>query len=243
MNKAQPKIGRFYGIGLGPGDPELLTLKACNVLSRVDKIFVPQKSDESESFARSIIPTQVKEADQRTVSLIFPMVRSEAQLEPYWQKAAQSIWEEIEKGHDCAFVNVGDPLLYGTFIHLLRTLQKLHPQIEVEVVPGISSLNGAAAATIFPLAVNNERMAIISAEKDEAFIRETLKNFDTVVVLKVNSIFHKLLDILEEVNLVDHCVLVRRCSTGQQEIISDIRTLKDRKLDYFSILLIRREAW
>lgn len=243
MNDSETGIGKFFGIGVGPGDPELMTVKSLNILSRVPYIFVPQKNEESESLALSIINGQLKDTERKVTRLVFPMLRDESQLRPYWEKAAEAIWKCLEKGQDCAFINVGDPMLYGTFLHVLNILRVMHPQVKVEVVPGISSLNAAAAAAGFPLTINNERMAVISAEREEKFIREILRNFDTVVIFKVNMVFNKIIGILEEMNLINRCVYVQRCSTPEEEIIRDIRKLKGAKLDYFSILLVRKEQW
>jgi precorrin-2/cobalt-factor-2 C20-methyltransferase len=236
------KTGKLYGVGVGPGDPELLTLKALRVLSSVAVIFVPHKKDEGESLARSTVAGLVPDSESKLMGLVFPMVRGEEQLTPYWQRAANMIWQHLERGEDCAFINIGDPLLYGTFLHILRILKKEHPRIPVEVVPGISSLNSSAAAALFPLATQDERIAILSAEKNEEVIREALIRFDTVVFLKVNSIFDRLMGIIEDMGMSDRCVFVRRCSTPDQEITTDMSSLKGKKLDYFSILLVRRAA-
>jgi len=238
-----PKIGRFYGVGVGPGDPELLTLKAQKILYRVPIIFVPQKSEESDGFARSIIAAQITNPHQKIIGLVFPMLKAGKELTSHWEKAAERVWEQLSAGKDCALINLGDPLLYGTFIYILNTLRAKHPEIVVEVIPGITSVAAAAAASVLPLASNNERVAIISSETDGVFIRETLRNFDTVVFLKVTSIFDKLLDILEELDLTGCAVYVRRCSLAEEEIVKDIRKLKGCKLDYFSILLVRRNKW
>ena len=123
-----------------------------------------------------------------------------------------------------------------------RTLQKKYSGLKVEIIPGISSVTSAAASAIFPLASQNERVAIISGEKDDQFIRNTLKEFDTVVFLKVSSIFDRLAAILEDMGLADNCVYVRRSSLPGEQIIRDIRKLKNTKLDYFSILLVRRKT-
>ncbi len=125
-------------------------------------------------------------------------------------------------------------------IHVFETLQKSHPEVGVEVIPGISSINAAAAKAIVPLASNNEHIAIISASCEDKFIRETLENFDTVVFMKVNTVFDRLLSILEELNLVEKCVYVSRCTTQDEEIIWDISKLKGEKLNYFSLLIVRR---
>jgi len=234
------KIGRLYGVGVGPGDPELLTLRAHHLLSRIPVIFVPLKDEKSSSYARSVIKNLVKKSDGKVVGVVLPMLRDKEKLADYWLKAAESMWRYLKKGEDCAFVNIGDPLLYGTFIHILETLQKSHPEIEVEVIPGISSINAAAARAIVPLASNDERIAIISGNRADKVIRETLENFDTVVFIKMNKVFDRLLTILEELKLVEKCVYVRRCTTQDEEIIRDISKLKGEKVDYFSLLIVRK---
>jgi precorrin-2/cobalt-factor-2 C20-methyltransferase len=227
-------------VGVGPGDPELLTLRAYNILSRVPVILVPLKDRESKGYARSVIDSLIKKPEGKVVGLVLPMLRDRKQLAGYWQKAADTIWGYLNKGEDCAFVNVGDPLLYGTFVHVLETLKKAHPEVEVEVIPGISSISAAAARVIVPLASSEERIAIISGNREDKIIRETIKNFDTVVFMKMNAVFDRLLPILEELKLVDKCVYVRRCTTQEEEIVRDIRQLKGEKVDYFSLLILRK---
>ena len=233
------QTGRFYGIGVGPGDPELITLKAARILSRVPVIFVPKKSAENASYARSIIAGLIR-TDQEVVELVFPMLRDREQLARHWQQAADSIWRRLERGEDCAFVNLGDPLLYGTFVHVMASLRWEHPGVEIETVPGISSISAAAAGALVPLAVEDERVAILSGQCDDGFVKETLRSFDTVVFMKVNAAFDRLLSILEELNLVGKCIYVKRCTTPDEEIITDIGKLRGQKLDYFSLLIVRR---
>jgi precorrin-2/cobalt-factor-2 C20-methyltransferase len=238
--RGKKNIGRLYGVGVGPGDPELLTLRAYNLLSRIPVIFVPLKNETSSSYAKSVIKNLVKESDGKVVGVVLPMLRDKEKLADYWRKAVASMWQYLKKGEDCAFVNIGDPLLYGTFIHILETLQKSHPEIQVEVIPGISSISAAAARAVVPLASNDERIVIIPGNREDKVIRETLENFDTVVFIKMNKVFDRLLTILEELNLTEKCVCVRRCTTQDEEIIWDISKLKGEKGDYFSLLIVRK---
>jgi precorrin-2/cobalt-factor-2 C20-methyltransferase len=240
VSNKKPRIGRLYGVGVGPGDPELMTLKASRILSQVPVIFVPKKAEQGESIAESIVGNLSPRIEPKIVGLVLPMLRDREQLADYWRKAVESMWQYLKNGEDCAFVNVGDPLLYGTFVHILETLQKSHPEVEVEVIPGISSINAAAARAVIPLASNDERIAIISGNREDKVIRETLENFDTVVFMKMNTVFDKLLIILEELNLIEKCVYVRRCTTQEEEIIWDISRLKGKKVDYFSLLIVRK---
>jgi precorrin-2/cobalt-factor-2 C20-methyltransferase len=240
MSNEKTRAGRLYGVGVGPGDPELMTLRAHHVLSRVPVIFVPQKTERSESMARAIVSNLMPGIEPKIVGIVLPMLRDKEQLQEYWHQAADTIWQYLKKGEDSAFVNVGDPLLYGTFIHILETLHKSHPEIEVEVIPGISSINAAAARSMVSLASDDDNIAIISGNREDRIIRETLKNFDTVIFLKMNHIFDKLLIILEELNLINNCVYVRRCTTQDEEIIRDISQLRGKKVDYFSLLIVRK---
>lgn len=240
MSDKKPGIGRFYGVGVGPGDPELLTLRAYHVLSQVPVILVPKKSAQSESIAESIITKVIPRIEAEIVDVVLPMLRDKEQLRKYWGQAADTIWEYLRQGKDCAFVNVGDPLLYGTFIHVWETLQKGHPEIAAEVIPGISSINAAAARTIFPLASDDDSIAVIGGNPKDKVIRETLEKFDTVIFMKMNNVFDTLLGILEDMKLVEKCVYVRRCTTQDEEIIWDIRQLRGEKIDYFSLLIVRK---
>jgi len=240
MSDEKSRTGCLYGVGVGPGDPELLTLRAYRVLSRVSVIFVPKKTEQSESIARSIIANLMPGKAPEIVGVILPMLRDKEQLKKYWQQAADTIWQHLDRGEDCAFVNVGDPLLYGTFIHILDTLKTIHPEIEVKVIPGISSISAAAARTVVPLASDDENIAIISGNREDKHIRETLEKFDTVVFMKMNKVFDKLLKVLDELNLSDKCVYVRRCTSEDEEIIWDINKLKGEKIDYFSLLIVRK---
>ena len=239
-NIKKQEVGCLYGIGVGPGDPELLTVRATRTLSRVPVIFTPQKDGKSKSYARRIIAGLVKEPEQRVIELVFPMKKDASQLTDYWDKATETIWQHLSSGEDCAFVTEGDPFLYGTFIHVFEILQKNHPEIRIEVIPGISSINAAASRALFPLATGSERIAILPATYEDKAIRKTLEEFDTVIFLKINTVFDKVLNILEELNLVEKCVYVSRCTTEDEKIISDISKLKGQKLDYLSLLIVRR---
>jgi precorrin-2/cobalt-factor-2 C20-methyltransferase len=232
--------GCFYGIGVGPGDPELITRKAWRILSQVPVIFVPRKAEQSEGMARSIIDSLKPPIESKIVGLHLPMLRNRKRLEEHWQQAADTIWQHLGKGEDCAFVNVGDPLLYGSFVHVLDTLRQGHPEIEVEVVPGVSSINAAAARAIVPLGTDDDHIAIIADGFDDKILKKTLEEFDTVIFLKVNNVFDKLVRILEELDLTDKCVYVRRSTAPGEEIIRDISRLKGRKIDYFSLLIVRK---
>jgi len=237
--KKDKRTGCFYGVGVGPGDPALITVKAKDILAAAPVILVPKKGEESTSYARSIISELIRPA-QEVVELVFPMLRGREHLAPHWEKAVETIRGYLEAGKDCAFVNLGDPLLYGTFINVVYDLRARCPGVKIEVVPGISSINAASARALVPLAIDDDRIAIISGRTDEKFIRQTLNDFDTVIFMKIYRVFDRLLNMLEELNLSDKCVYVEKCTTETERIVPDISSLRGRKLDYFSLLIVRK---
>ncbi len=236
----QGTIGHLYLVGVGPGDPELMTVKAERLLSRLPVVFVPQSDESTPGYAQSIIAGLKGDPEQQIIGLLFPMVRDVKKLTASWETAAETIWQHLQQGRDCAFVNEGDPFLYGTAIHVFNTMRTTHPEIGITVVPGVSSINAAAAQAMVPLASNDERIAILSGHCQDNVIAETLENFDTVIFLKVNSVFGRLLDILERLNLTEKGVYISKGTTQEETIVQDIRQLKGRKLGYLSLLIVRK---
>ena len=232
--------GRFFGVGVGPGDPELLTLKAQRILSQVHVVFVPQTGPGEDSFAYSIVKGLLDRSKQKVVPLIFPMTKDEDKLGDAWNSAADQIWRTVKEGRDCALITEGDPFLYSTFIYIYEIVRERHPEVRLEVVPGISSVFAAASRAGQPLGTGGDSVAILSSFSGANKIRETLESFDTVVVTKIDRSFDSLLKVLEESGLAERAIWVKRCTTGQEEIVRDIRQLKGRKLDYFSLLIVRK---
>lgn len=232
-------IGKLYIVGVGPGDPELITLKARRVLSQVDVIFAPQKSSEHASFARSILNGMGEYPDRTAIDLVFPM-KPGAQT-AYWEHAAETIWEHLSKGKDCAFINEGDPTLYGTSAYVLPIFHDRYPEVEIEVIPGISSITAAAARAQVPLASAGERIAILPAIYEDGHLQETLKAFDTVILMKVHRKLVTIQNVLREMNVNGSSVYVRRCTTSEEEIVRDMTRLGEQEPDYFSLMIVRRQ--
>ena len=233
------KHGKLYGIGVGPGDPKLLTLRAKEILDQVDVIFCPKGDEGGTSWARSIIEATTS-ADKEFVELPFPMTRDKNVLKTYWEKAAKRIAEEIAKGKQGAFITLGDPFIYSTYIYLLRTLLQNFPDIEVETIPGISAFNAAAARAQIPLAQGDERMAILPVRKDLRGLREAFEAFDTVILMKVGSKLDKVMALLEELDLLKHSVLVSRIGYPGEKIIHDLSSLeKIEKEGYLSVIIVK----
>ncbi|MPZ15776.1 MAG: precorrin-2 C(20)-methyltransferase [Chloroflexi bacterium] len=234
--------GTLYGIGVGPGDPELLTLKGLRLLRSVPVIFTPVARPGARSYAREVVDQFLEPGRQEVVELCFAMRDDTAGMSRQWRTNADTILGCLQDGRDAAFLTEGDPMLYSTFVHITWALRERQPDVAVQVVPGISSIQAAAAVTEIPLADRDERMAVIPASYEGVELRSTLEAFDTVVLLKVASAKDRVLDTIEELGLTDRAVLVERCGRPEQTIIRDVRSLRGRRLDYFSLIIIRKSA-
>jgi precorrin-2/cobalt-factor-2 C20-methyltransferase len=235
----QKNRGKLYGIGVGPGDPKLLTLRAKEILDQVDVIFCPKGDEDGASWARSIIETTTSAAKE-FVELPFPMTRDKNVLKTYWKKAAQRIAQEIVKGKQGAFITLGDPFIYSTYIYLLRTLLQNFPEIEVETIPGISAFNAAAARAQVPLVQADETLAILPVRKDLRGLREALESFDTVVLMKVGSKLDQVMALLGELDLLKHSVLVSHIGQPGEKMIHDLSSLnRVQREGYLSVIIVK----
>ena len=230
--------GKLCGIGIGPGDPKLLTLRAKEALEEAEVIFAPKGSDDGISVARKIIE-QVIEGKKTYVELTFPMTKDKAVLKRYWKKAAQRIAGEIKKGKQAAFVTLGDPFIYSTYIYLLRMIRQDYPRIKVETIPGISAFNAAASRAGFSLLEGKEKMAVLPVSETLEGIEEALEDFDTVVLMKVGAKLQKVIRLLKQKGLAKNAVLVSRAGHPNEKIIRNIASIKDKELGYLSVILVR----
>lgn len=236
--KREAHKGKLYGIGIGPGDPKLLTLKAKEVLEKAEVVFVPKAGDDTTSWARPIVECSIK-TPKAFRELTFPMTKDRTTLNRYWERAVRIIVKEIRKGKQVAFVTIGDPFIYSTYIYLLNILRRDFPKIEVETIPGISAFNAAAAACGLSLVEGNQRMAIVPVTENLQDLRQTLEKFDTVVLMKVGAKLQKIVSLLKELDLDGHAILVSRVGHRDERIISDLTSLRGKKMGYLSVIIVK----
>jgi precorrin-2/cobalt-factor-2 C20-methyltransferase len=233
-------MATIYAVGVGPGDPELLTRKAARIIAAADVVCAPTGAVDAASYALSIVADLVDPHRQEVIPQVFPMMKKGPELEAAWEEAAEQVIERINRGRNVVFITIGDPLLYSTFLYLHRIIASRRPDIPIEFVPGISSINAAAAVAGLPLGIAGDRIAILPATYEDYELRKTLKEFDTVVLMKVSRVFPRIYAVLQELGLLDRAVFVRRVGSDQQEVVHDLATLLDRDLDYLSMLIIRK---
>ena len=230
----------IYAVGVGPGDPELLTRKAERIISSVRVICAPTGAADAASYALSIVEHLLDRSRQEILTRVFPMMKKGPELEAAWEEVATDVIARIDRGEDVAFITIGDPCLYSTFLYIYRIIRKKRADITIEIIPGISSINASAAAAGIPLGIASDRIAIIPAAFEDYELRKTLKEFDTVVLMKVSRVFDRVFALLLELGLADKGVFIRRVGSPQQEIIFDLSTLVGIELDYLTMLIVRR---
>ena len=233
-------MARIYAVGIGPGDPDLLTRKAERIIRSVPVICSPTGAADASSYALSIVEQFLDRSRQEVLIQVFPMRKEQEGLEEFWEKAADQVAERVGRGLDVAFITIGDPFLYSTFLYLYRIFRERHPDIPIEVVPGITSINAAAVAAGVPLGMGGERIAVLPATYEDEELRRTFREFDTVVLMKVNRVFDRLYVVLKELGLADNAVFVRRVGSNQEEVVFDLGSLVGKQLDYLSMVIVRK---
>ncbi len=240
--KGERATGILYGVGVGPGDPELLTLKALRVLQSVPTIYYPACAPGAKSYASKIIQQHVR-PDQALKGLLFPMEKDMERLRPIWEESATTMAGDLLAGRDVAFITEGDPFFYSTFVYMDRIMRQRYPQVTIEVIPAVASPMAAAARTGVPLAMADERLAVLPATYDDGFLLRALEDFDTVVLLKVNSVMPKVMTLLEKLGLLDRAVFVERCGAPDERVVTDLRQLDGERLNYLSLVIVKKGAW
>ncbi len=175
--------GTLYGVGVGPGAPDLLTMRAANVLRTVDVILAAASPRNDYSAALDTARPHLR-PDARLLRLEFPMTRDAGVLREAWLKAVQATREVLEGGENAAFLTIGDPLIYSTFGYLLRTLREIAPHLPVEIVPGITSFQAAAARTGTVLCEGGGSLRILPGTNGQDNLAAELGGADTAVILK-----------------------------------------------------------
>jgi precorrin-2/cobalt-factor-2 C20-methyltransferase len=227
--------GKLYGLGVGPGDPELLTLKALRVLREVPVIAYPAPG-EGDSFARSIVAGWIA-GHQREIAIRFAM-RPGPPSEATYDEAAMLLAAELDGGRDIACLCQGDALFYGSFIGLLTRLAERY---RVEIVPGVSSLTACAAAAGVPLVSGAESLLVVPATLDEDELAARLAGIEAVAIVKLGRHVAKVRRVLQRLGLLDAAIQVERATLPSARIVPLAHSDRE-AAPYFSTVLVRCRA-
>lgn len=212
------KKGKLYGIGVGPGDTELLTLKAARILKTVPVVFTPKSSKEKDSIALSIVRPVLEEREDykrlMLVTPIFPMIEDKEELEKIWTSASEMIAQYLNSGRDVAFITLGDPSVFSTYSYIQK---KLIGEYEIETVPGITSFTACAAARNKALVEQNEILSIVPKIDDR--LENVLDYSDSIVLMKASRNTSQLEETIEQKERQKEIYSVQNCTRENEKII------------------------
>ncbi len=227
--------GTLYGLGVGPGDPELMTLKADRLLRAAPVVAYPAP-DTGSSFARRIVAATIREA-QIEVPIVVPMRVERFPARRIYDEAAHTLAGHLQDGRDVAVLCEGDPFFYGSFMYLYERLAGRFP---CEIVPGVSSMMASAAALRRPLAARNDALCVIPGPLDDAEIASRIDMAEAVAIIKIGRHFSRIVALLEKMNLVSRAGYLERVSLPEERILP-LSQAGDRA-PYFSMILIYKGA-
>jgi len=230
---------QLYFLGVGPGDPELLTLKAVRIIQDCDIMFVPvRKKNETDSLALEIVKKGVDIEQKRIVYLHFPMIKGAKNMLKALTPAVETIEKELSKGSNGCFVTLGCSTIYSTAGNLYALLKE--KSISMRFIPGVSAINATAAVCGFPLVFSEEKLAILPATYSVDQIDWYLDQFDVVVLMKVHSSLAVIRQIIEKKHLMNTSFIVEKASFDEQRMTCLNELKDDYKPNYMSTLLIKK---
>ena len=229
------KKGKFYGIGVGVGDPENITIKAVKRLHEVDVIVLPEAKSGEGSTAFNIVKEYVK-TDVKQLFLEFPMIKDVEARKIFRKNNADKISVELENGKNVAFLTIGDPMTYSTYTYVL---EHIADDVEVETIAGITSFNSIAARLNIPLMIGDEDLKVVSVNKKTDIYKE-IENNDNLVLMKISRNFEKIKKAIIETGNKENAVIVSDCGKENEVVYWDIEKVKE--VPYFSTMILKREG-
>lgn len=226
-------VGKLYGVGLGPGDPELMTIKADRLIRGALVIAYPML-EQGDSFARSIAALSICDA-ARHIEISIPMSVDRAPAQAAYDRGADTIARALRAGEDVVVLCEGDPFFYGSFMYLFS---RLSDEFDVEVVPGVTSVTACAAALQRPLTARNEVLTILPGPMEADELRDRIGAASSVAIMKVGRHMSKIRDVIEDLGLTDRAGYVERASLPNQ-VVCPLADAPE-TAPYFSMILIFR---
>ncbi len=235
----------LFIVGVGPGDPDLLTLKGAKILEKCPVIVSPKSSLKGTSTALSIIKKKIDMKEKEVHELLFPMkkiyINSDIDntVQEAWRNAASLILNHLGEGKDVAFPTLGDPAIYSTGYYLFETIRNISPGVSVQFIPGIPAMSCCSATTCTPICLGDEMLAVIPATFSDQRTRQILKTFDTIILMKVHRVYDQLTELLNELGLLDRSILIEKAGMEDERIVENL-TKSEKPIHYFSTIIVRK---
>lgn len=231
-------MARFWGIGVGPGDSQLLTVKAVETIKQLDVLYVPQAHKGGASVAETIAAPYLP-GDLTIKRRHFPMANDWALKRAQWELIANEIVDDVTSGLEVGFLTLGDPSVYSTYSYLLEIIQD---QVPVETIAGISSYSQLAASLSLPLVIDQESLSIVPATAGVSQLSRVIDASNNIVIMKVAADFANVYQLLAERNLLEQTMVVERVSMAEQVMKPMTEYQPDAKLPYFTTALVKKEG-
>ncbi len=227
--------GKLYGIGVGPGDPELITVKAVRAIKEADIIFTAASSKNPYSLAVEIAAPYISPST-RVEILGFPMTKDPEQTDLAWSENAKKIIQELDKGGTAVFLTLGDPMTYSTFGYILKKMNQFMPNANIETIPGITSFHAASARLNRILVEGEESLLLTSGAFGGSRLRN-IKEIENIAIVKAYKNIDDINDALKESGMFDNSVAVSKCGRENEEILNNLDDLARRPPDYWTLIL------
>lgn len=229
--------GMFYGVGVGPGDSGLLTVKGAKIIGSADIIIAPRSEKTDDSTALNIAKEYINEKTE-IVDMIFPMIYDQDALDEAWLENRKIIGEYLEQGKKVVFLTLGDPMFYSTYIYVFRLLKDAN--FPIETIPGIPAFCAIASHIGFPLVEGDNIISIIPATADAEKIAATMKVSNNLVIMKSSRYFDNVVKNLDENGFLSNAVMVSKCGLPEEKIVRDLKNSSASDVNYLSTILARR---
>ena len=226
----------FFGIGVGPGDPDLLTIKAIKTIRHLDILYTPMAKKSAPSFAMQIAYSYLPK-NLMIKHRYFPMTNNLKEKQIQWHRITTEILTDVQGGKNVGFITLGDPAIYSTFSYLVNLLKN---KILVKTIAGISSFSQMANKLSLPLILGKEFLGVISATASEKKINQAIDINDTLIIMKISLGLNKVFKLLKEKKLLKNALIIKNISLPNQDSIRLSKISPKENLPYFSTLLLKK---
>jgi precorrin-2/cobalt-factor-2 C20-methyltransferase len=236
---------KLFCVGCGPGDPDLLTLRAINLIKNADIIFAPTARDGKTSIALTVVKKYITKSTD-IITLTFPMLKDIEILKNHWKQNTEEIVKAVISGKRVVYLTIGDPALYSTWIYIQRELEKWHQDIEVDIVPGITSFSAFAAKAKISLAEGDQTVGIVPACYDLSKVKHAAESCDTLIFLKDGRYFDSVIEMLSHAGFKEDSVIaIAQDLSSEGEVmvmkkLADLRKSKGTTQKYFSVMVAKK---
>ncbi|PWT94695.1 MAG: precorrin-2 C(20)-methyltransferase [Candidatus Melainabacteria bacterium] len=235
-------LGRFFGIGVGPGPAGMIPLAAFSALQQADLILVPRAKHVDRSIAKQCL-NGLGLPESKFKEIIYNMDPDRAEVEEHYRRLAEDIVRDLKDGRTVAYLTIGDSLTYSTYGYLVGALLRALPDLEHKTFPGITSYCALAAAFDWPLGQGKETTLILPCPDDMAVLRRQIETHDVVVLMKIGKRLNDVLGLLKHIGVIGNCVFASRLGLpGEVRSNNLVEFEPDDSIGYLSTILIRRDG-